>query len=212
VVIFGPSIKVKECASLLGYCMSIELQTALISAGVATLTAFIAGYISWVQLRRERNKWLVDLKSTYSLELYKSRLVVYPEAFEIIGKLSSFHGSVTTQTAGEVASKLNDWLYSLGGVCAGTPTRGAILGLRESCREWAGEEKVPSDLYAWRNAALSLLRLDLDLHGLESYDFSNLRSLLGQVQDDIRSLEKTLETRTKRLSEARPDLRGRFDY
>jgi hypothetical protein len=193
--------------------MSVELQTALISAGVATLTAVVGGYVSWVQLRRERNKWLVDLKSTYSIELYKSRLVVYPEAFGIIGKLSSFYGSVTAQTAGEVANELNDWLYSLGGVCAGTPTRGAILGLRESCREWARkQDTIPSDLYAWRNAALSLLRLDLDLHGLESYDFSNLRSLLGQVQDDIRSLEKTLETRSKRLSEARPDLRGRFDY
>ena len=67
---------------------------------------------------------------------------------------------------------------------------------------------MPSDLIAWRDAALSLLRLDLDLEGLESYNYRNLRSLLGQIQDDVQSLEKTLEARTKRLSEARMDIRS----
>ena len=90
--------------------MSIELQTALISAGVAVVTAFLGGYISWSQLRRERNRWLIDLKSNYSLELYRSRLESYPKASVATAKLSSRSESVAAETAKEIVDDLNTWL------------------------------------------------------------------------------------------------------
>src|SRR5215218_806813 len=111
--------------------MSIELQTALISAGVAVVTAFLGGYISWSQLRRERNRWLIDLKSNYSLELYRSRLESYPKASVATAKLSSRSESVAAETAKEIVDDLNTWLYSVGGLCADERTRGAVIGLRE---------------------------------------------------------------------------------
>jgi hypothetical protein len=189
--------------------MPVELQTALISAGVAMVTVLVGGYISWSQLRRERSRWLTDLKSTYSLELYKSRLASYPQAFEIIGGLSHRGEPVTAEGAKQIAGELNAWLYSMGGLCAATRTRGAVLGLRDCCYTWGREGgKRPSDLYAWRNATLSLLRLDLDLHGLESYDFGNPQSWLSQLQEEIRSLEQAQARRSGRLPEAKAAAAG----
>jgi hypothetical protein len=172
--------------------MPIELEAALIAALVALITAGVSSLLSWMQLRRERDKWLVEFKSTYSLELYKARLSSYAEVFKTIGKLSNYNRP-TFSSAKEVANELNNWLYSNGGLCAGNNTRGAILGLRESCERWSKEESRPSDLYEWRNAALASARLDLDLQGLESYDFANPQSLLHQLQSDIQSLREARE-------------------
>src|SRR5258708_932564 len=60
-----------------------------------------------------------------------------------------------------------------GGPCADATTRGALLGLRECCRTWAVEGGSElADLYKWRNLPSTFLRRDLDVLGLESYDFA----------------------------------------
>lgn len=117
--------------------MPIELQTALISAAVALITALFGGYVAWSQIQRERKKWLIDFKTAYSLELYKARLTSYPRVFEILEKLSNHTSEpVTQEKAEQIAQELNEWFYSAGGMCAETSTRGAIRGLRDCCFKW----------------------------------------------------------------------------
>lgn len=115
-----------------------QITTALISGFVALLVGGGSALLSLTQIRREHRRWLTDLKVAWSLELHKSRMATYPEAHRGLAPLS--HASpdaVTPQVAGEVAQQLNNWLYSAGGLCADATTRGALLGLRECCRNWA---------------------------------------------------------------------------
>jgi|SRR5450755_3949788 hypothetical protein len=163
--------------------MSIELETALISASVALIIALVSMYIS---LWREQRQPLIDLKTAYETERYKTRLASYPRAFEILEKIS--HGSAgipTPEIALQVAYELNVWFYSVGGMCAEVDTRGAILELRGCCFRWGNEGVTPEHLYDWRNAAMLLLRRDLDLEGLESRDMDKIKPLLKKVQSDI---------------------------
>jgi hypothetical protein len=171
--------------------MPIELQTALISAVVALITALFGGYLTWNQIQRERRKWLVDLKTAYSLELYKTRLASYPRVFEIIEKLSQHRAEpVTQEKAKLIAQELSEWFYSTGGMCADSSTRGAIRGLRDSCFYWGHKGgQQPSDLYQWRNAVVLLLRRDLDLRGLETFDFAEGATLFKRLQEEIDSMK-----------------------
>lgn len=168
--------------------MSTQIQAAVIAGIVGLLTASIGALLTFVQARRERSNWLVDFKSNYALELYRQRLAVYPAAFKIIGRLS--HGADPKPDAsivGQVAVELNDWIYSAGGLCADAGTRGALLGLRIRCSAWpsAGDSGRPEVLYDWRNVALAMLRLDIDVTGLEEYDFGNMPSALERLRNDV---------------------------
>ncbi len=171
--------------------MTTEIQTALIAAIVALITAGIAAYFSYNQIQRERTKWLFELKTSYALELYKIRLIEYPKLLQTIGRLS--HGSaskLTPEIAQEVGQEINEWFYSTGGLVADAKTRGAILGLRQVCRKWK-EGPRPEDLYEWRNATLFLLRRDLDLVGRESFDSGDSAPLLAQVKSEMDKLQKS---------------------
>ena len=181
--------------------MSTQVQAALIAGVVAFLTALIGTLVNVLQARRERSKWLVDLKSSYTLEIFQQRLATYPDALKIIGRLS--HGNVPRPdpaTAAEVAKELNDWLYGPGGLCADAGTRGAILRLRHCCRAWkaSGDKNPPADLYEWRNIALAMLRLDIDLGGLEDYDFDNILSLLERLRQEVERITGETAYRHKR--------------
>ncbi len=151
----------------------------------------MGGMHGFGQIQRERKKWLIDFKTAYSLELYKARLTSYPRVFEILEKLSHRTSDpVTQEKAEQVAQELNEWFYSVGGMCAETSTRGAIRGLRDCCFKWGrkgGEE--PSDLYEWRNTAMLLLRRDLDIQGLESFDFAEGATLLKRLREEIDSMK-----------------------
>ncbi len=166
--------------------MPLELQTALIAAGVALLTASLGGYFSLQQMRREQGKWLTKLKTTYAVELYKARLAAYPHLQEIIGQLSSqAQEPLTPAYAHHIAQQVNQWIYSSGGLVAETSTRAAILGLRDACAAW-NEGSPPQEILEWRNAALFLLRRDLDVFGLESPDaLKDRTSLLAKIQTEI---------------------------
>ena len=173
--------------------MTVELQTALISAVVALITALLGGTLTWSQIQRERKRWLIDFKTSHSLELYKVRLTSYPRVFEILEQLSHHRSEpVTQEKAKQIAQELNEWFYSAGGMCADSSTRGAIRGLRDCCFKWGrgpkGEEK-PSELIQFRNATLLLLRRDLDIQGLESFDFAEGVTLLKRLQEEIDSMK-----------------------
>lgn len=160
--------------------MPLEVQTALISAVVALFTAALGGFITWNQFQRERRKWLIDLKTAYSLELYKARLASYPEICVILGKLSAAaSGPVTPDNVEKIAHAIHNWLYNTGGMCAEASTRSALLGLRDACIVWGVEGERPRNFYEWRNISLLLLRRDLDIRGLEeSYDVKPTESIL----------------------------------
>ncbi|MFD3451720.1 hypothetical protein ACFWVC_06025 [Streptomyces sp. NPDC058691] len=165
--------------------MGEQVVAAVVSGVVGLVVGGGTAWLAWAQIRREQGKWRTDLKSAWALEVHKARLAAYPEAFEILRPLSTRNGVVTPEAAGEVARRLNDWLYSGGGLCADRTTRGALLGLREGCDAWQRSGTQPGDLYRWRDLTMVFLRRDLDVRGLESYDFTLGATLLRTLEDEI---------------------------
>lgn len=76
-------------------------------------------------------------------------------------------------------------------MCAEATTHGVLLGLREACTAWGETGEKPSDLDDWRFNAMLLLRLDLDIEGLESFDLNNRGSMLAKVKEQISQLNKS---------------------
>ncbi|MEU7855236.1 hypothetical protein [Nonomuraea sp. NPDC049141] len=170
--------------------LSPQVDAALVSGTVAITIATISAIITWSQVRRERRKWLTDTKVAIALELYKARISSYPQVFEAIEPLSTHNISeLTPDGAGDVALHLNRWLYSIGGACAGAKARGALLGLRQCCDRWASDGAKPAELYKFRNLLIAFLRRDLDVGGLESYDFTSTSTLLDELHEDLRRIE-----------------------
>jgi hypothetical protein len=170
--------------------VSTQVLTALISGLIALVVAGGTGLLTLIQIRRERDKWQIEIKTAYALELHKTRLGSYPEVFRILLKLShGAGGTINAETAAEVAKELNSWFYSTGGMCAEETTRGAILGLRVTCEQWANTGTRPAELYAIRNIALRFLRRDLDLEGLESYDFDKPSTILQKLRAELAAVE-----------------------
>lgn len=167
-----------------------EVTAALISGVVALVVGVASSVVALSQIRREHRRWLADLKTAWSLELYKSRMTTYPEVHRSLAPLSHTV-TVTPDAAGEVARQLNEWIYSAGGLYAEATTRGAVLGLRDCCRKWADSGgSLPDDLYTWRNLTTTFLRRDLDVVGLDSYDFDLDSTLLSRLQDEIESTNR----------------------
>ena len=170
--------------------MPTDIITALIAAFVALLTAGITGIITWTQVQRERTKWLTDLKTSYSVELYKTRLAEYPKIMQVIAKLSSrAPNTLTPESAQEVAREINAWFYSTGGLVAEASTRGALVALRDRCLRWK-EGTKPDEIRTWRNAAIFALRRDLDIVGLESFDVDAESSLLANLKKEMDAVSK----------------------
>jgi hypothetical protein len=164
-----------------------QIATAAISGFVALLVAGGSALLTLAQMRREHSKWLTDLKVAWSLEVHKARMAAYPAVHRALLPLSHAGAEAPTpQVAGALARELNEWLYSAGGLFADATTRGALLGLRECCRRWAREGgSVPADLYKWRNLMSTFLRRDLDVLGLDSYDFDMDSTLLSKLQREL---------------------------
>lgn len=188
--------------------MPIELETTILTVIVALVVGLLTAAVSYLigsrqlrqndektrrelelelnRLREEQKHWITDLQAAYELEKYKARLVSYPEVFAVLGRLS--HKATvpaTSETAGAVAEAVNAWLYSAGGMCAEPSTRGALLKLRDACFAWQRRSAQPEDLYKWRNYALLLLRNDLGIKGLESFDYQRTASLIDRVKEEV---------------------------
>ena len=165
--------------------MSLEIETALISALVALITTAIGGFLTWYQIQRERRKWLIDLTTSYALELYKKRLENYPKMHLILANLSKHAPDpLTPEKAKQIARQITEWLYSEGGLCAESSTRGALKGLRHACETWKGGDR-PKIISEWRDATLLLLRRDLNIRGIETFDQKGYGSLLKILQDEM---------------------------
>jgi hypothetical protein len=169
--------------------MATQVQAAVIAAIVGLVTTGVGALFSVFQNKRERSKWLVELKGGYALELYRERLRTYPLMFATLGSLSHIRPVADIEAdITKVAQQLNDWMYSSDGMCADAAVRGAILGLRHSCSDWAISGKRPQDFYQWRNLSIQMLRRDLDLHRNELHDWDNLESLLHILKTEAATL------------------------
>jgi hypothetical protein len=193
--------------------MPIALETTIITVIVAFIVGLLTAATSYIigsrqiqqndeknhrelelelnRFREEQKQWITNLQAAYELEKYKARISSYPDVFAIIGKLS--HKAkipVTSEKAKEIAEELNNWFYSAGGMCAEPSTRGALLKLRDACLNWNKHGAKSEDLYKWRNYSLLLLRNDLGIKGLESFDYRKMASLIERVKEEVNQATK----------------------
>ena len=193
--------------------MPIELETTIITVIVAFIVGLLTSAVSYIigsrqlkqndeknhrelelelnRFREEQKQWITNLQAAYELEKYKARIASYPDMVTIIGKLSHKAKVPTTaERAKDIAEELNDWSYSTGGMCAEPSTRGALLKLRDACLHWNKRGVKPDDLYKWRNYSLLLLRNDLGIKGLESFDYRTMASLIERVKEEVNQAMK----------------------
>lgn len=148
--------------------MSPLVLTALVSIIVASLSGFISSYIT---ISVERRKLKIDLKKAYAIELFKKRLEAYPSIWTTLGGLSAQAVEpLDSARAAEIARQLNDWLYSVGGLCADMEARRAVLDVRNACLELSEGKSSVEEVRELRDVAMIYLRRDLDLKGLESFN------------------------------------------
>jgi hypothetical protein len=153
--------------------------------------AVVGAILTLAQGRRERNRWRPEIKMTYATEVHKARMQSYPEVFRVLASLSSLRFNLlTAEAAGRIADELNAWIYSTGGMCADATTRGAIIALRQRCAQWEKSGDCPPDLFAFRTLAVAFLRRDIDVSGLESYDFDQDSTLLDRLQNELVAMEQ----------------------
>ena len=87
-----------------------------------------------------------------------------------------------------------------GGLFADATTRGALVRLRDCCFTWSEVGKEPSELYARRDLMTTFLRRDLDVLGLDSFDFGTDSTALGKLQEGFDHPQRTAQLgRIKRL-------------
>ena len=175
--------------------MELQLQTALIAAVVALITASLGSYITW---RLERRKWLTGLKASLQVELLKARIQAYPPIFKAFERLSSPSPALSPAEAEVLAHEFNAWVYSAGGMTAEPSTRSAVIVVRRLLFRWARDGRRPDDFDTWRLRAILLLRRDVDVPDTTTYgpDASSLF-------DDVRVEAERVLKRNRRRQRVR---------
>ena len=164
--------------------MSPELQSALIAAGVALVTGAITGYLTWQQIRREREKWLYDIKTTISVELHRRRMEEYGKLSKLlIGTSRASREKLTPARAHEMADEINDWMYGAGGLMASSRTRNAGWALRDRLLRWK-EGKQPKDILEVRTLLWWSMRQDLDIPSGREDELQEDK-LIKQLQEEM---------------------------
>lgn len=94
-------------------------------------------------------------------ELHKLRLATYPQLHQLLQKLSPPpHVPLTAEQCHHIATEINNWLYSAGGLYTESETRTAIINLRDLCLDWDGDRQ---QLAEGRDTVLHLLRKDIGI-------------------------------------------------
>ncbi len=168
--------------------MSPELQAGIIAAVVALVTAGATGYLTWQQIQRERSKWLYDIKTTLSVELYRKRMAEYAELSKLLLSLSTTQPKkLTVAGAHEIADEINEWMYGAGGMVASARTRNAGWALRDRLLRWkAGPQ--PKDIMEVRTLLMWSMRNDLDIASGRTEDMSE-DTLIQQLKDEMNRVE-----------------------
>jgi hypothetical protein len=164
--------------------MSPELQAAVIAAIVALITGGVTGYLTWAQIRRERDKWLYDIKTNISVELHRARMAEYGRLSKLLlGTSTASREKLTPATAHEMANEINDWMYGAGGLMASARTRNAGWALRDRLLRWK-EGKQPKDILEVRTLLWWSMRQDLDIPSGREDDLAEDK-LIKQLQDEM---------------------------
>ncbi len=164
--------------------MSPEMQSALIAGGVALITAALTSFVGWLQMRRERAKWLYDIKTTFSVDLYRARMTEYAKLSKILMALSTTsQPKLTVAKAHGIADVINEWMYGAGGLVASTRTRNAGWALRDRLYRWkAGTQ--PKDIMEVRTVLMWSMRADLDI-GSGQIEGGSTDTLIKQLQEEM---------------------------
>lgn len=164
--------------------MPIELQTGILAAVVALITASLTGYLTWRQIRQERAKWLFDIKTTLSVELFRERMAEYAKLSRILGGLSTTsQANLTPARAHKIAATINEWMYGAGGLLASARTRTAGWALRDRLLRWkAGRQ--PKDILEVRKLLMWSMRWDLDIPSGRKDDASG-ETLMTRLQEEM---------------------------
>ncbi len=170
--------------------MSPEVQAGIIAAIVALITASATGYLTWQQIQRERSRWLYDIKTTLSVELYRKRMAEYAELSKIlIGLSTTQQKALTIARAHAIAAEINEWMYGAGGMVASARTRNAGWALRDRLLRWkAGSQ--PKDIMEVRTLLMWSMRNDLDIASGRAIDTSR-DTLIQQLQDEMNKVESS---------------------
>ena len=164
--------------------MSPELQAALIAAAVALVTGVVTGYLTWTQIRRERDKWLYDIKTNISVELHRRRMEEYAKLSGVLIDLSRANNEkLTLAKAHRVAEEINEWMYGGGGLIASARTRNAGWALRDRLLRWKAG-KQPKDILEVRTLLWWSMRQDLDIPSGREEDVPEDK-LIKQLQDEM---------------------------
>jgi hypothetical protein len=168
--------------------MSPELQAGIIAAVVALVTAGGTGYLTWRQIQRERAKWLYDIKTTFSVELYKARMAEYATLSKILIDLSTTRQKkLTLAAAHEIAETVNEWMYGAGGLLASSRTRNAGWALRDRLLRWrAGSQ--PKEIMEVRRLLMWSMRADLDIPSGRMEDVSE-ETVIQQLKDEMNRVD-----------------------
>ncbi len=164
--------------------MPTEVQSGLISAVVALITAGITALATWRKVQREQAQWLYNIKTTLSVELHRRRMDEYTVLSKIMMALSSTsQKQLTIAKAHQVAADVNEWMYGAGGLIASAKTRNAGWALRDRLLRWkAGPQ--PKDIMEVRTLLLWSMRNDLDIPSGRAQDTEE-NSLLEQLQEEM---------------------------
>jgi hypothetical protein len=164
--------------------MPIELETALIAGVVALITASLTGYVSWLQVQRERAKWLYDIKTNISVELHRRRMEEYAKLSKLlIGTSRASRESFTPAKAHEMADLINDWMYGAGGLMASARTRNAGWALRDRLLRWK-DGKQPRNIIEVRTVLWWSMRQDLDIPSGREEDLPEDK-LIKQLREEM---------------------------
>ncbi len=170
--------------------MSPDLQTALIAGGVSLVTASLTGLVAWVQIRRDSAKWLYDIKTSVSVELYRARMAEYAKLSEILIGLSTRNQpKLTVVKAHAIGAVINEWMYGAGGLVASARTRNAGWALRDRLYRWKSGAQ-PKDILEVRRLLMWSMRADLDISSGRAEDTAEA-SLIQRLQEEMEGAVKT---------------------
>ncbi len=168
--------------------MSPEVQSGIIAAVVALITAGATASLTWQQMRRERRRWLYEIKTTFSVELYKARMTDYAVLSKILMELSTTRRDKLTVTAAhQVAASINEWMYGSGGLLASARTRKAGWALRDRLLRWKTGSQ-PKDITEVRTLLMWSMRADLDIPSGRAQDVSE-DTVIQQLRDQMNRVD-----------------------
>ena len=172
--------------------METAIIVALVGGAYALMGAVLGAVVNYhrskLEARRidhERQRWLLELHAKFEDKLHDLRVKEYPPMLADLELLSHYRiQGVEPEQLRELASKLNTWGYSLGGLCMSGATRDALFALRFKLTDFIDGKIDPESFMAGpRTDLIELMRPDLN-HSTSTW--RNLPSLLAEIESAVK--------------------------